>query len=253
MQNIQYKKDGNIAILTISRPKQLNALNRETLEELIAVLKENEQDSELGCLILTGEGDKAFVAGADISEMADMDESQARSYAELGLEVMGLVESMHCPVIAAVNGYALGGGCELALSCDIILAAENAVFALPEVTLGIIPGWGGTQKLVRRIGPGKAKHMIFTGTRVKAAEAVQTGLAEKACEAGKLMDDARELAVKIASLPKGAIASAKAAADAGSKNGTIAGQETETRLFSERFATSEQKDGMKRFLEGMKK
>lgn len=253
MQNIRYEKDGHIAILTISREKQLNALNRETLAELATALKAAGADTELGCLIITGEGTKAFVAGADIGEMAGMDEKQARAFGKLGSDVMNLVESMRCPVIAAVNGYALGGGCELALSCDIILAGDNAVFALPEVTLGVIPGWGGTQRLAWRVGPGKAKQMIFTGSRIKAEEAAAIKLAEKVCESGRLMEDARELAGKIASLPKGAVAAAKAAINAGSTSGIDMGLETEAKLFGARFATSEQKDGMKKFLENTKK
>ncbi len=183
MDNIRYEADGGVGILTITRAKQLNALNKQTLDELKEAL---EGLGNIRCLVVTGEGQKAFVGGADISEMADMDAEQAKAFSKAGSAVFSKIEDLRIPVIAAVNGYALGGGCELALCCDVIIAAQSAVFAQPEVKLGVIPGFGGTRRLARKIGQSRAMLMILTGEYVNAARALEAGLADRLCDGDAL-------------------------------------------------------------------
>lgn len=252
MENIRIEKKGNISVLTITRPKQLNALNRQTLEELSYALDEVSASGETKCLIITGEGEKAFVGGADIAEMSNMTESEAKEFSSLGNLAFSKIEFLRFPVIAAVNGYALGGGCELALACDIILASEKAVFAQPEVSLGVIPGFGGTQRLAMRVGLGRAKKMIFTGEYVKAKEAFDRGLADQLVQPENLMEEATALAAKIASQPAGAIFAAKAAIPYASTIGLEKGLELETELFSRCFTLEEQKNAMQAFLQRKK-
>jgi len=242
MDNIRYEADGGVGILTITRAKQLNALNKQTLDELNSAL---EGLGNIRCLVVTGEGQKAFVGGADISEMADMDAAQAKAFSKAGSAVFAKIEDLRIPVIAAVNGYALGGGCELALCCDIIIAAQSAVFAQPEVKLGVIPGFGGTRRLARKIGQSRAMLMILTGEYVNAARALETGLADRLCD-GDALEEAKALAGKIAKLSPQAVRLAKEA---------VRGREDEdleSVLFAECFSTQEQKDAMRAFLEKRK-
>ncbi len=253
MEHILFEEDGPIAILTLSRPQQLNALNRQVLQELDETIECVSCSEATRCLIITGSGEKAFVAGADIAEMADMDEDQARTFSAFGSGVFCQIESLPMPVIAAVNGLALGGGCELTLCCDITLAAAHAVFSQPEVALGITPGWGGTQRLARRIGASRAKRMIFTGEKVKAPDALAIGLVDEVVDGAALMDTVRELARKIAAQPRIALAAAKEAINHGCRHGLEDGLDVETGLFSTCFASDEQKQPLRAFLESRRK
>src|SRR6266545_2523915 len=177
-ENLLVAHEGAVAVVTLNRPKALNALNSKTVTELLELSTELEMDPGVRVVILTGGGDKAFVAGADISEMAEMRPREARHFGELGGALMTAIETSDRPWIAAVNGFALGGGCELALACDFIYASKNARFGQPEVNLGVIPGFGGTQRLMRRLGIAKAKELVFSGDLVGADEALRIGLAD---------------------------------------------------------------------------
>jgi enoyl-CoA hydratase len=253
MNNILFEENGPVGILTLSRPKQLNALNRQVLEALDETIDGVARGETTRCLIITGSGEKAFVAGADIAEMADMNGEEACAFSAFGSGVFARIECLPIPVIAAVNGLALGGGCELTLCCDITLAAEHAVFSQPEVALGIIPGWGGTQRLARRIGASWAKRMIFTGEKVKAPEALAIGLVDQVVDGTTLMDTAMELGRKIAAQPRGALAAAKAAINQGCRYGLEIGLEAETGLFKTCFASDEQKQALRAFLESRRR
>ncbi|MDR1735958.1 MAG: enoyl-CoA hydratase/isomerase family protein [Oscillospiraceae bacterium] len=197
MEFVKYTEQNHIGCLTVDRPKALNALNSQVLDELLKAI----DDIAAGAarvLIVTGGGEKAFVAGADIGEMREMTPSQAEAFCRRGNAVMRGIETLAVPVIAAVNGYALGGGCELALCCDIRLASESAVFGFPEVTLGVLPGYGGLQRLARAVGLSRAGILAFTGERFKADRALEMGLVDRVCEQGALMEQAYQLAGKIA-------------------------------------------------------
>ena len=194
-QNIYVDREGPLAIITVNRPKSLNALNSQTLRELTQAVRDN---ADQRALILTGAGDKAFVAGADISEMAPMTPWTAREFSELGHVLTAMLEDIPCATIAAVNGYALGGGLELAVACDMIYASDNAKVGFPEVTLGITPGFGGTQRLVRLVGKLRAKEIIFTGDMVDAQQALEIGLVNAVLPRAELMAHCRKVAEKIA-------------------------------------------------------
>jgi len=252
MGNVQYAKEEHIALITISRPKALNDLNYETLRELNEVIDKIEDDRDIYCVIITGSEGKAFVAGADISEMKDMDVYGAREFSSFGNKVFRRIELMEKPVIAAVNGYALGGGCELALCCDIRIASENAVFGQPEVTLGIIPGFGGTQRLARVIGIGKAKELIFTGSRINADEALKIGLVNKVVPPEKLIEEAMAVAKKIAANAPIAVRYSKTAINRGVECDLDTALSYEREAFSQCFARQDQKDAMKAFVEKTK-
>lgn len=249
--NLSLTKDGNVAILAINRPNAMNALNTELLLELDMALENLNEDSEIFVIILTGEG-KAFVAGADISEMKDKTPEAARSFGMLGSKIFRKLELMEKPVIAAVNGYALGGGCELAISCDIIIAGEKAKFGQPEVGLGITPGFAGTQRLPRIIGIKKAKELIFTGGMIGAQEAEKIGLVNKVVPQEELMATAMEMAKTIASKGQIAVRYAKAAINRGIETDMDTGNAIETDLFALCFANDDQKEGMTAFLEKRK-
>lgn len=191
--NLLLKKDNNIGILSINRPEALNALNSSVLEELDKAIDMIQKDDDIHVVILTGEG-RAFVAGADIKEMKDMTSIEAREFAEKGMKIFRKMELMEKPVIAAINGFALGGGCELAMCCDIRLASEKAKMGQPEVGLGITPGFAGTQRLARLVGLGKAKELIFTAITIDANEAYRIGLVNKVVPADELMNEAMEMA-----------------------------------------------------------
>jgi enoyl-CoA hydratase len=238
-----------IAVVTINRPAALNALNREVLEDLAAAFAALESSEDVACVILTGSGSKAFVAGADIAEMQALDAVSAEHFARLGHSIFNAIENFPKPVIAAVNGFALGGGCELAMACDIRIAAENARFGQPEVSLGVIPGFGGTLRLARLVGKGRAKELIFTGDMIDAQEAYRIGLANKVVAAEELLAKARTMATKIASKGSVAVRFAKESVDNGLEMDLDRAGRFEASLFGLCFATTDQKEGMQAFLE----
>jgi len=248
-QNLLLEKCDGIATVTVNRPKALNALNEETLQELLCCFAGLESDPAVRAVILTGAGEKAFVAGADIAGMREMDAVAARKFALLGQKVMNAIEHLPKPVIAAVGGFALGGGCELALACDIRLASDNARFGQPEVNLGVIPGFAGTQRLPRLIGKGRAKELLFTGDMIDAAEAFRLGLVNRVVPRAELLGAARELAAKIAGKGAIAIALCKDAVDNGLEMESDKACRYEADQFALCFATADQKEGMAAFLE----
>lgn len=247
-ENLLFEKKGNIGIISINRPKALNALNTAVLEDLDKAIDKIMEDDSIYIVILTGEG-RAFVAGADIGEMKDMDIHEARKFAERGTKVFRKIEIMEKPVIAAVNGFALGGGCELAMACDIRIASEKAKFGQPEVGLGITPGFAGTQRLSRIVGIGKAKELIYTTDMIDGEEAYRIGLANKVVSPDKLMEEALDMAEKIASKGQLAVRFAKTAINRGIETDIETGTSIENNLFGLCFATEDQKEGMKAFLE----
>lgn len=252
-ENILVEQKGHLQIITINRPNQLNALNKKTIEELNAALSSANNDSNTGVVILTGSGEKAFVAGADIKEFADFSVDQGRELAAKGQELLfSFIENMTKPVIAAVNGFALGGGLELAMASHIRLASSNAKLGLPEVGLGVIPGYGGTQRLAQLVGKGKANEMIFTAGMISADEALTWGLVNHVCAPEELMDLAEKTANKILNNSPLAIASAIRSVNALYSKGGQAGFDTEVEEFGKCFGTSDFKEGTGAFLEKRK-
>ncbi|MCR3955699.1 MAG: short-chain-enoyl-CoA hydratase [Gudongella sp.] len=245
------EKEGNIGVLRINRPDAMNSLNTEVLQELMRAVDQVKNDQDIYVLVITGEG-KAFVAGADISEMSTMDSVQARSFAEAGLNTFRSIEAMEKPVIAAVNGFALGGGCELAMACDIRFASSRAKFGQPEVGLGVTPGFGGTVRLSRLVGLAKAKELIYTGNIIKAEEAMQIGLVNRVTEPEDLLDSAMEMARKIASNAQLAVRYSKQSINRSYETDVETGMEIERNLFGLCFSTEDQKEGMKAFGEKRK-
>ena len=248
--NLEYIENtgkGEIAVLTISRPKYLNALNLQTIAEINEVLGELEGKKTVRALIVTGEGPKSFVAGADVKELETLDAEAAHKLSIDGNKVFSRLSRLSFPVIAAVNGFALGGGCELALACDIRIASENAVFGLPETTLGICPGWGGTQRLARIIGYGLAAELVFSAKRIDAVRAFEIGLVSSVHPQDGLMDSAKELAVKIGKNAPIAVSAAKRAMQAGLEGTLANGLEIEAGEFSGLFNTNDAKEGLKAF------
>ena len=252
MNTLLYEKRGHVGILTINRPQALNAFNSEMVDELLVLFEELKKD-ELRCLIITGSGDKAFMAGADIAEMNALPFDKAvHYYCDASNAAMEAVEQFPVPVIAAINGYALGGGNELALSCDIRLASENAVFAQPEVSLGIMPGSGGIQRLMRTIGVGKAKELLYTTSRVKAPEALALGLVNAVYPQADLMPAALAMAEKIAANGPVGVAATKKIANASIGMTLEESYRLELELFGNCFKTSDQKMAMAAFVEKRK-
>lgn len=249
LKNVLLEKNNHIATVTINRPKALNALNSETLRDLNEVLENLENDSDVYVVILTGAGGKSFVAGADITEMKDLNTIEGREFSQLGNKVFRRLENLEKPVIAAILGFALGGGCELALSCDIRIASEKAKFAQPEVGLGITPGFGGTQRLARLVGTGIAKEMIYTARIVKADEALRIGLVNKVVEVDKLMEEAMNMASLIASQAPIAVKLSKAAINRGIQCDIDTAVMYEAEAFGACFSTLDQKEGMIAFVE----
>jgi enoyl-CoA hydratase len=240
---------GAIATITINRPKALNALNRAVLEEITRVLRDVRHDASVRVLIVTGAGDRAFVAGADIAAMADMETVEGLEFTRLGHRVMNTFEELPIPVIAAVNGFALGGGLELALACDLIIASEKARFGQPEINLGIIPGFGGTQRLPHRIGHARARELIMTGEMFDAKSGYEWGLVNKVVAPDQLIPETRKLAEKIASKSGFALRQAKAALRAAATMEEDAGLRFEQNTFGGLFASVDQREGMNAFLE----
>ena len=246
-----YEVEGAVGILTIDRPKALNALNSEVLEDLNAALDQVDLDT-VRCLILTGAGEKSFVAGADIGEMSDLSVAEGTAFGKKGNDIFLRIEKFPIPVIAAVNGFALGGGCELSMSCDIRLCSENAMFGQPEVGLGITPGFGGTQRLARIVGLGVAKELIYAATNIKADEAYRIGLVNHVYPLEELLPAAKKLAGKIARNAPIAVRSCKKAINEGMQVSIDEGVAIEEEIFGKCFETHDQKEGMSAFLEKRK-
>ena len=247
-ENLLLNRKGRIATLIINRPKTLNSLSTEILLELDIVIDEIAISDKIDVLIITGCG-KSFVAGADIEEMKIMSAVEAGKFANLGVKVFRKIELLDIPVIAAINGFALGGGCELAMCCDIRIASEKARIGQPEVTLGITPGFSGTQRMPRIIGASKAKELIFTGEIIKAEEALQIGLVSRVVAHDDLLDICKELAQKIINNGQLAVRYSKAAINRGFETDIDTGIEIEKNMFALCFATNDQKEGMSAFLE----
>ena len=247
--NLIYETDGPIAICTFNRPKALNALNTETMNELAHVISIFKDDNSLKVLILTGSGDRAFIAGADIKGMVGRSPLSAKWLSEHGTKILRNLETIGKPSIAAVNGFALGGGCEVAMACSIRLASTNALFGQPEINLGIIPGYGATQRLPRLVGAGRALEIMMTGDPVNAAEAHRIGLVNKVCEPDVLMDEARALAGKLASKSGPAIELILGAVYGGLESGLEAGLTLETEKFALVNSTEDSQEGLGAFIE----
>jgi enoyl-CoA hydratase len=248
MDFVRLEKDGAIAVITIDRPKALNALNSQTLGELEQAISEVSADAGLRALIVTGAGEKAFVAGADIGEMSAYTPVEALRLAQRGHRVMAALEGLAIPTLAAVNGFALGGGCELALACDLVYASATAKLGLPEVTLGVIPGFGGTQRLTRLLGPQRAKELIFTGELLDAAKAKEIGLVLEVLPVGEVLVHCKKVAATIAKRGPLAVAQAKRAIEQGADLPLVSGNELERQAFALLFGTQDQREGMAAFI-----
>jgi enoyl-CoA hydratase len=248
LKNIILEKENNVAIVKMNRPKALNALNSETLKELESVVNEIANDEDIYAVVITGEG-KAFVAGADITEMKDLNTIEGRRFGILGNRVFRKIELLEKPVIAAINGFALGGGCELSMACDIRIASSKAKFGQPEAGLGITPGFGGTQRLARLVGQGMAKQLIFTADIIKADEALRIGLVNNVVEPEALMETAMAMANKIAANAPIAVQLCKAAINRGLQADIDTGLMYEAEAFGACFSTEDQKEGMTAFVE----
>ncbi len=251
MEFIKYEAEDRVALLTIDRPKALNALNSSVLEELDQAISAVDLQ-EIRALIITGSGEKSFVAGADIGEMSNLTKEEGVAFGKKGNDVFRKIESLPIPVIAAVNGFALGGGCELSMACDIRLCSENAVFGQPEAGLGITPGFGGTQRLARIVGIGRAKELIFSTSNIKADEAYRIGLVNHVYPIEELLPQAKKLASKIAANAPIAVRNCKKAINDGLQTDIDSAIVIEENLFGDCFETHDQKEGMGAFLEKRK-
>ena len=247
MSFVNIDLQGAVAVLTIDRPKALNALNPEVLADLKAAFEAIDQNA-VRCVILTGEGDKSFVAGADIGSMSTMTKAEGEAFGKLGNDIFLMIESFPLPVIAAVNGFALGGGCELAMSCDIRICSDNAMFGQPEVGLGITPGFGGTQRLPRLVGMGMAKQMLYTARNIDASEALRIGLVNAVHPQADLMEAALKMANGIAKNAPIAVRGCKKAVNEGMQVSIDKGVEIEEKIFGGCFETHDQVEGMACFL-----
>ena len=251
-KNIIFKVEKGVATITFNRPEVLNALNEESLQEFSTALDEVALDEDIRVLVLTGAGEKSFVAGADITEFLKFNVLKAKIFAQLGHGLINRLQELPIPVIAAVNGFALGGGCEIVLGCDFIYAAENAMFGLPEINLGIIPGFGGTQRLPRLIGRNMAKEMIFTGKIISAAEAHAAGLVNTVCPQDQLMAEVMKTAATLASKGKASLRAAKQAINSGMDVDLRTGCRIEIDAFAICLSSSDAKEGTTAFLEKRK-
>jgi len=252
MENLLFEKQGATGILSVNRPKALNALNRAVLEEMRSFLTTSVYQEELRALILTGSGEKAFIAGADIKQMQAMTHMEMLALCDLGQQVSLLLETIDLVTIAAVNGFALGGGLEMALSCDFIIASENAKVGLPEVSLGLIPGFGGTQRLLRAIGTRRAKEMVFTGKMISAQEGYEIGLINKVVTAEALIPECQAVSQAAEKNAPLAVTQAKRAINTGASLSMADGLEVEKQACVAAFATADRLEGMTAFLEKRK-
>ena len=248
---VNYEVKGAVGVITINRPEALNALNSAVLDDLNAVLDGVDQEA-VRALVITGAGQKSFVAGADIGEMSTLSKAEGEAFGKKGNDIFRKIETIPLPVIAAVNGFALGGGCELSMSCDIRIAADNAVFGQPEVGLGITPGFGGTQRLARLVGPGMAKQMIYTARNIKADEAFRVGLVNAVYTQEELLPAAEKMAGQIAMNAPIAVRACKKAVNDGLQVDMDKAIVVEEKLFGSCFETHDQKEGMGAFLEKRK-
>ena len=249
---VKVEMEDRLAVVTINRPEALNALNSTVLRELTMAIEHVSMAQDVGAIILTGAGDKAFVAGADIREMANLSGLEMRAFSEMGRRLGDAMAACNKPIIAAINGYALGGGCELALACDIRIASDRARIGQPEVNIGIIPGFGGSQRLPRLVGAGWAAEMIFTGDPVDAATAERIGLVNRVVPPAQLLEEARALARKILEKGPAAIALAKACLRAAQEMPLSAGLDFETAAFGVVGSTQDKAEGMKAFIDKRK-
>ncbi len=250
-ENLILEKDGHVAVIKINRPKALNALNEDTLKELLGVVNELESDADIRAVILTGEG-KAFIAGADIKLMSDLTPLEAKAFAEFGHGILNRIEASRLPFIAAVNGYALGGGCEVLMACDIVYASTRALLGQPEINLGISPGFGGTQRMTRHVGRMKAKELLLTGDNISAEEAFRIGLINRVVEPDQLMGEAMKLASKIVSKSAVQVRFIKELVNKGADIDLATANALEISYFSSSFSTHDQKEGMAAFIEKRK-
>lgn len=252
MTNVLLEKKGNVAVATINRPQALNALNSDVLTDLDELVNVVSADSDIRALVITGSGAKAFVAGADIGEMSTLTPAEGEAFGKHGNDVFRRIETLPIPTIAAVNGFALGGGCELSMACDIRICADTAVFGQPEVGLGITPGFGGTQRLARLVSPGMAKQLIYTARNIKADEAYRIGLVNAVYPAEELLPQAEKLANTIAANAPIAVRACKKAINEGLQVDMDAAVVIEEKLFGSCFKTADQMEGMGAFLEKRK-
>jgi len=252
MTNVLLEKKGHIAVATINRPKALNALNSQVLEDIDQLVEQVKADDEIRALVITGSGEKAFVAGADIGEMSTLTKAEGEAFGKKGNDVFRKLETLPIPTIAAVNGFALGGGCELSMSCDIRICADTAVFGQPEAGLGITPGFGGTQRLARLVGPGMAKQLIYTAKNIKADEAYRIGLVNAVYSLDELMPAAEKMAETIAKNAPIAVRACKKAINEGLEVAMDDAVVIEEKLFGSCFKTADQIEGMSAFLEKRK-
>ncbi|KYK34110.1 MAG: crotonase [Thermoplasmatales archaeon SG8-52-3] len=251
-KNIKIEKKEGIATIKINRPQVLNALNKETISEITSAVEELDKDTSVKVVIFTGEGDKAFIAGADIKQMSEMTPLEGKKFAELGHNMLMKIENSRIPFIAAINGYALGGGCEVLMACDICIAAKSAKLGQPEINLGVHPGFGGTQRLPRLVGRMKAKELMFTGKNIDAEEACKIGLVNMVVDDDKLMETAQKLAGQIASKSTVQTAFIKSLVNKGADIDINTACSLEISYFGSSFSTNDQKEGMKAFLEKRK-
>ncbi|MDT3845155.1 MAG: enoyl-CoA hydratase-related protein [Bacillota bacterium] len=249
MENLVMEVENEIAVVTINRPKSLNSLNSATLQEIYECFTDIASRKDIKVVILTGSGQKAFVAGADISEMVNATPAEGKTMGMVAYKAFKQIEECPQVVIAAVNGYALGGGCEISMACDIRIASDNAKFGQPEVNLGILPGFGGTQRLARLIGKGRAKELIFTADMISAEEAYRIGLANHVVPQAELMDYCKEMAKKIISKASYGVSLAKQSINVGLDVDLASGLQLEANLFGLAFSTHDKKEGMNAFLE----
>jgi enoyl-CoA hydratase len=252
LENLLFETEGGVATITVSRPKVLNALNGQTLDELRRVVLACKRDDSVRCVILTGAGEKAFIAGADINELSVQTPTSGREHAMAGQHIFDLVENLGKPVIAAINGFALGGGCELAMACTMRIAADTARLGQPEINLGLIPGYAGTQRLTRLIGRGRALELLLTGDHITAAEAHRLGLVNRVVPAAELMAEVRKLAATLASKAPVAVRYIIDAVNKGSDMGFAEAQVFEATLFGLVASTDDMREGTRAFLDKRK-